>query len=117
MALSTVNITGSITSSPSGSRSINLVISNSTPPAAETELVLASGDNTIDVPTLSDGCIIIPDSTSTVAKVLKGDTGDTGVGISPTKPTLLTWPDTPPSDFIITTDGADTGKYTRILFF
>ena len=117
MAQSVVNIQGYFDSIPSGAGSIALAITNTTPPDHREQIVLASGDNTITVPALSDGVLIIPDSTSTVTKTLKGDTGDTGVEVSPTKPTLLTWPSTPPASFILTTNGADTGKYTTFLFF
>lgn len=44
---------------------------------------LSSGDNTIAIPPGSLGVFIIPASTSTVAKKLKGSGGDTGFPISP----------------------------------
>lgn len=50
---------------------------------------LASGSNTIMVPTGSTGATIIPPDGNTQTITLKGVTGDTGVAIHPSDPTSL----------------------------
>lgn len=60
----------------------------SSPGMVETK-ALASGFNSITVPTGSKSVTIIPPSGNTVTLTLKGITGDTGIGIHLTDPTVL----------------------------
>ena len=64
---------------------------NATSPGMIEDKVLASGPNTITVPTAAapKAVTIIPPSGNTVAMLLKGVTGDTGVGLHLTDPTSL----------------------------
>jgi len=119
MALrSLIQLRGYIESLAGGSKNIVPAdITNATPPEAETELVLASGDNTITIPALADGCIIIFASTSTTTKTLKGVGGDTGIAVTKNSWLVLTFHTTPPANFIINSSAVDTGLYTRIIFF
>ncbi len=57
---------------------------------------LASGDNTITIPTggssVPVALIIIPPAGNTETLTLKGDAGDTGVAIKPTDPCCISLP-------------------------
>lgn len=64
---------------PTGTPLVNVAA----PAGGPVGITLASGDNTILVPPGSKGLIIIPPSTSTVVKKLKGAAPDTGFSISP----------------------------------
>jgi hypothetical protein len=50
---------------------------------------LVSGFNSITVPTDSESVTIIPPSANVVTLTLKGVTGDTGIGIHLTDPTVI----------------------------
>jgi hypothetical protein len=82
-------------------------------------LTLASGANTITVPVWSpvaDGVLIIPSTNNATALTLKGVSGDTGVGLAPSEPTLWTFPTAPPATFVITAASLFT-TITSIVFF
>lgn len=121
MALrSLISLRGFIESLPGGYKSINPTdFQNNTPPEAETQLILASGGNSINVPALSKGVVIIFDSTSTVTKDLKGNHESDSVGVRVRKNgwCVLQFDDTPPSSIAITASAEDTGKYTRFIWF
>ena len=51
---------------------------------------LASGFNTVSVGDNSTGCILVPPSNNTSTIKIKGVTGDTGVLLSKTKPSVIT---------------------------
>ena len=53
---------------------------------------------------------------NTVALTLKGVTGDTGILMSLTQPTVLTFPGTPSASFVITAASLTTGV-TAVIFF
>lgn len=97
-------------------------LQNTLPPYDSIQLVLANGANTIIVPYLAAvivpiGALIIPDLTSTTVKKIKGIAGDTGIQISKSHWSLLSFDDPPPASFVIDSAGADTGKTTTIIFF
>lgn len=81
---------------------------------AVTETTLASGANTITVPTWAALCIIAPPITNAVALTLKGVTGDTGILIDLTSPSLLNFPSTPPASFVVTAASLTTAPTTFI---
>lgn len=116
---SVVQLRGFFEDIPSGSKSIGPAdLQNNTPTVAETIVTLASGDNTITVPVSTTlGAIIIFDSTSTTAKKIKGVGGDTGITVTKTKWFVLTFDSPAPANFIINSSAADTGLYTKIIFF
>jgi len=115
---SLIQLRGFIESLPGGSKNIVPAdIQNTTPPEAETQLILASGANTVVIPALARGAVIVFDSTSTVTKTLKGVTGDTGILIRKDSWHVLGFDSPAPADFVITASAADTGKYTRIVWF
>lgn len=76
----------------------------------------ASGANTVTVPSWAKVAIIIPNVSNLVGMTLKGVTGDTGVPISPTVPTELPWPSSPPASFVITAASLFTTSL-EVLFY
>lgn len=118
MALrSLIQLRGLLESIPGGSKNIAPVDwQNNTPPSVEIQQVLANGDNTINIPPLAYGCVIIFDSTSTTDKTLKGVGGDTGIVLKATGWIVITFKSASGS-FIINSSAADTGKRTTIIFF
>jgi hypothetical protein len=65
-------------------------IENSAAPAGGPVTVsLSSGNNAVTVPTGAVAVLIVPSTGSTVAKKLKGDNADTGFGIRPSAPSLI----------------------------
>ena len=85
-----------------------------------TKVVLASGANTITVPTTPapTGCLITLPATNTQVTTLKGVAGDTGIAIGKTSSFLLTWdPTAPPASFVLSSAAAQTGLVTTIEFF
>jgi hypothetical protein len=81
------------------------------------ETTLASGANTITVPTdWPEFCLIVPPVTNTEGLTLKGVTGDTGIAISPSAPTLLSFPSgSAPASFVVTAAG-NTSNPTSFIF-
>lgn len=83
--------------------------------ASVTTVILASGANTITIPsTTAVGVVISFAAASTVTKTLKGVTGDTGIAVSKVNPQLLTFDTSAPANFVITAGGADTGNVTEL---
>ena len=68
------------------------------------------------VPTWAAGVIIIPNPSNAVGLTLKGVTGDTGIALSLTSPSLLEFPATPPASFGITAASNFT-TITEIVFY
>lgn len=115
---STIQLRGYISGLLAGSRSISPTDqTNADAPNQVTQVTLASGDNTITVPTKARGCIINFASTSTTTKTLKGAAGDTGIVLDRTGWNVLKFYSTPPASFIINSSAADTGLLTEITFF
>jgi len=83
-------------------------------------LTLSSGANTINAttcPALAQcgGVVLIPPTSNGQTITLKGTSGDTGIALSLTEPTVLTFPVAPPSSFVITTNGTIAGF--KLAFF
>lgn len=117
-ATGTVSISGSVTGLSTGSKTIGpLTITSSAAVGQQTDVTLASGDNTITVPSTSTAAIIVFDATSTTTKKIKGAGGDTGITVTKTGKFVLHF-DTAavPASFIINSSVADTGKTTSVLF-
>lgn len=62
-------------------------------PGEQQPLLLATGDNTIAVPTGAKGVIVVPPSASVIVKKLKGIGGDTGFILRAASPSYLALPD------------------------
>lgn len=77
---------------------------------------LASGNNTIPVPSWASGVIISPNGANTTALTLKGANADTGIPLGEVQPTLINFPGTPPANLIL--DAASTfSTLTSFIFF
>jgi hypothetical protein len=114
-----VAISGQITNVPQGTALIGplTIAPSSSNFMSVLNVVLGSGANTIAVPSWASGVLIQPPSGNGVALTLKGVTGDTGIPISETGPTLLSFTTaTIPSSFVITAASLTTGD-TTITFF
>ena len=70
----------------------NPVYNTAAPGGGPILTALIAGNNTIVVPPGSIAMMLIPPSTSTNAKVLKGISGDTGFALAPNLPALLPLP-------------------------
>lgn len=117
-AASEITLRGTISALPEGSRSIAPInLSNANAPIQVTQITLASGDNTITVPSSAIGAVIIFDILSTTVKKLKGAGGDTGVILSKNKWTVLSFDSAPLTDFILNSSATDTSRVTTIHFF
>ena len=88
-ASASITISGSVTSLPSGTKTLTGTITSAAAVGEVTDVTLASGDNTIDVPTGATAVLITPPSGNAVALKLKGNSGDTGILIHKTFPTVL----------------------------
>lgn len=95
MPAAQVTVQGTVSGIPSGgSKTIGpYAFSNLTSGGAVTELTSAGGDNVITVPGSNYiGCTITPPVGNTAALKLKGSSGDTGVPLHLTIPTLYVFP-------------------------
>ncbi len=96
-AAATVTIAGTVTGLPSGTKTLTGTLTSVAAVGTVQELTLASGANTVTVPTGATAVLITPPAGNTVLVTLKGVTGDTGVPLHKTFPTLL------PLDSTVTT--------------
>jgi hypothetical protein len=87
---------------------------NTAAPGLVTNHTLASGNNTITVPTgfTVKAATIVPQEDNAVALTLKGVGGDTGIVISSTAPTSIGF-ETAPANFVI---NAGAGVTVRIVW-
>jgi hypothetical protein len=111
-----VTIQGLLTGTTSGTQYVGpfVLVPNAAGNYATTEVTLASGANTITVPSWAAFAIIIPPTANAVALTLKGVTGDTGILIDLTSPSLLNFPATPPASFVITAASLTTAPTTIV---
>lgn len=120
-ATASITITGAISSTPAGARTIGpITLSSSDANGYVQQIVLQSGANTITNPTTPapSGCVIKLPSTNTAVVTLKGVTGDTGIAIGKTTTTVLNWDSTAvPSSFVLNSAATQTGLITEIIFF
>lgn len=120
-ATASITITGSITDTPAGGRTIGpITLSSAAANGQVQQIVLQSGANTITCPTTPapSGCVIKLPSTNTAVVTLKGVSGDTGIAIGKTTTTVLNWDSTAvPSSFVLNSAATQTGLVTEIIFF
>lgn len=76
---------------------------------------LASGFNSIAVPTSAGGVIVVLPEGNTQSCTLKGITGDTGVGINPVGFAAVCFPASPPSTIGLTAGATING--VRLFWF
>ena len=79
-------------------------------------ITLANGFNAIAVPTWAVGVIILPNVTNAVPMTLKGVTGDTGLPLSLTSPSLLSFGAITPANIGLTSSGAGA-TITQVVFY
>lgn len=116
-----ITIQGVISGLLTGSKTIGpIVMSDANASPTTQEIVLASGFNTISVPTATScsGVLVVFAAASTGTKTLKGVTGDTGIVLNPSGANFISFNvAAPPASFGITLTAADTANVTEILFF
>lgn len=100
-------IYGAVTGLASGTRGVDVSIAVGTGVDSTTTVSLASGFNAITVPTNCTAALFIPPSANAQSLTLKGVTGDTGIALSKTKPTVLALDGSP--SLGITAGGAVAG--------
>src|SRR5205085_11438975 len=76
---------------------------------------LASGDNTIPVPTTAAGMVILAPTTNAVAWKVKGNAGDTSLAQCLTGMHVETFPASPPASFILNAGATLPGM--KVFFF
>ena len=119
MATGTFSVTGVVNGLPFGSQSIGaLTVSSTAAAGVSTDLVLASGDNTITIPAAINvtAALIVFGAGSGTVKKLKGVGGDTGITLNPTSFNLITFVNPAPANFVINSSAVDTGITTYIYF-
>ena len=115
----TVTISGNITGTPSGTVTLgpfSLITTSANQFAIVSVTLAATAFTSVTVPTWASGVVINPATSNTIPITLKGVTGDTGIALSLSEPTLLNFPATPPGTFGLTTTGTPT-TITQFLFF
>jgi hypothetical protein len=68
------------------------IVNTAAPAGGPISVALSSGDNTITVPSGAVSMMLIPPSTSTVVKKLKGIGGDTGFTVGPAALSMISLP-------------------------
>jgi hypothetical protein len=111
-------ISGQMTGTPLGTVNIGpfTIAANVGGHLQATSVTLASGNNTITVPSWAKGMIIEPDPTNAVALTLKGIAADTGIPLGLNVPALITFPASPPATFVLNAASLFT-TITTITFF
>lgn len=84
-----LRIEGSVIGMAGGAEGISLSVFIASAIGQRQLITLASGANTITVPTGSTMVIIVPPTTNTQTMTLKGVTGDTGIALDVAKPFVL----------------------------
>jgi hypothetical protein len=108
----TITISGSSSSLSTGSKTIGpITITGSAAIGEILEVNLGSGDTTIAVPAGAVAVVIVPPAANAVALKLRTNlnSGDAGLPIHPTSPTVYAFPSTPPTSLILNAAGATTG--------
>jgi hypothetical protein len=103
---STTTVGVTLTGDIAGTLTIPLS-TNGTSPGQRQQVVLAAGNNTLTPPSGTLKAVIIPPTGSTNGKTLKGVAGDTGIPMSLTEPTVLSFP-AGAGAFVINSVGAET---------
>lgn len=95
---------------------VNFELTNPNSPAVVQAISLISGVNTISAtncPAIATaaGVFILPPPANGTTITLKGASGDTGIAISPTAPTMLSLTNPPLSSFVLTTNSTITNLF------
>ena len=110
MSTGTLTVSGNVSGSPVGARTINMNIITASAVDATQVLTLSIGANTVTVPAGATLCVIAgPNAVSPIPNpnyggvlTVKGVAGDTGVAMSAKWPTVLSWDvGAAPASFVI----------------
>lgn len=122
-AQASLTIQGSVTGVATGSKTLGPVtITQGTPTDANaapiTSVILASGDNTITIPSTTCVAAVIQfASGSTTTKKLKGHADDVGIIVTKNGPVLLSFAASgAPASFIINSSALDTANTTTVFW-
>ena len=102
----TLSVTGTLTGHPEGQRLVALTWTI-TAGKSNVQVDLASGANTITVPSGTTLIVLIPPTTNTETILFKGVSGDTGFQLSKTRPSIYAYETG--ASFVLTTSGAIAG--------
>lgn len=113
-----VAVSGLITGTPAGTVTVGPYTSpgNTSALFESTTVVLASGTNTIAIPSYANGVIIMPPTSNLIGITIKGVGGDTGIPMSPSEPAMISFPATPPASFVLSAASAMTLP-TQVIFY
>lgn len=106
-----LTISGLSAGEPAGQRTFGpLTIQGSTIVGETLEVLLASGDNTFAIPTGSTAVLIVPPANGSATLKLRtsSNSGDTGLPISITFPSVYSLPSTVPTSLIVNASGSET---------
>ncbi len=104
--MSLLTIQGSFTAAGAGQLAVNIGIDVPAPVCSQQVVQLASGYNTVNIPSGTTIVIVRLPSANAQTIVLKGPTGDTGIPINSNGLAIFT-PSTGATTFGITAGGAD----------
>lgn len=120
-ANATFTMQGQITQTPTGTTQIGpITVTSAAANGQRTQVVLASGANTITVPSTPapTGCVVQLNSANTAVVTLKGVSGDTGIAIGKTGAFALCFdPTAVPASFVLNSASTQTGLVTEVTFF
>jgi len=116
-ATATIRLTATVTGLAAGELTVGPLEIQSTAAVGErrSPLDLSIGDNTIAVPAAATMALFIPPSANAQAITLKGVSGDTGVRLHKTKPSLLTMDAAANATLVLNAAGAVAG--CELIFF
>ncbi len=83
----------------------------------QTSLVLASGNNSFTVPSTAVGAIISPPTTNAIVLIFKTTSGDVGVNMPPSAPTIVRFDTANRPATLFVNAASQTTGYTQVLFF
>jgi hypothetical protein len=109
-----VTIQGQLTGTTSGTIQVGpfTLVPNAAGNFQADEYTLASGANTITVPSWALYCVMVPSPLNDIALTLKGVSGDTGIPVSESQPNVITFGDTPPANIVVTAASLTTTTTT-----
>ncbi len=103
MATNQILLSGTITDMAGPLNIQPLAVTGATTPfGITTSVSIVSGPNTVTVPSSARFVLLIPVSVTSSPFTLKGITGDSGVNISASQPTMLSFDSNVPASFVLT---------------
>lgn len=84
---------------------LTMIAENSNSPLYVQELTMASGENTIAVPSKASGFLLVPDGLNTRSVEVRASTGVAGFTLAPLGVMMVTFPSSPPSNVYLNWTG------------